>query len=618
MVFDNEGIIAQDPRIRDATLGNIGQIIRGEYWYQSPGAGLYRPLTTLSYLVNFAILGGGLNPSGYHWINLLIHLANTALVYALGMLLTGRARPAFALALLWSVHPILTECVTNIVGRADLLAAFGVLGGLICYIKSAGKPRGRYAWLALAVLAQATGVFAKENAVILLPLVLWYDLTVAAPAAWRTRIVRYIALAAPVAAYWFLRSQTPSRLAVDFIDNPLAGAGFWQAKLTALKAVWKLAGLILWPQHLSADYSYNAIPLFGSASGAWDNVLPFFALAACLAACGLAVRWRRSHRVSAFLIGFFLLALAPTSNLFVTIGAVMAERFAYLAAVPLVACLVFLADRLRGRIPAYGLAAVASVACLALALRTYARNRDWQDNYSLWSSAVAVCPEDARAHNNLGNALLSMSGGADPEAGGPPDMAGASREYRMALRINPRFAEAHFNLGNALLQQPGGQAEALSELQEALRLRPDYPEAHNALGTFLSSLPGRMPDAIREFQTAIQERPDYVEAHGNLGNAWLQTPGHQEDAIREDRIAISLLPEFAHGHYNLAGALLNGGRVEEAIAEYREALRINPDLAEAHYNLATALSHIRGREAESDAEFEAAIRLRPDLRERRR
>src|SRR5580658_3037756 len=75
MVFDNEGILAQDPRIRAATLENIRQIFHGGYWYGSPGAGLYRPLTTISYLLNFAVLGNASNPSGYHSINLCIHLA---------------------------------------------------------------------------------------------------------------------------------------------------------------------------------------------------------------------------------------------------------------------------------------------------------------------------------------------------------------------------------------------------------------------------------------------------------------------------------------------------------------------------------------------------------------
>lgn len=618
MVYDNAAIIAQDPRIRSATMANLAAIFHGGYWYQSPGSGLYRPLTTLSYLVNFAILGGGLNPSGYHWVNLLIHLANAALVYALGMLLIGRAGPAFALALLWGVHPILTEGVTNIVGRADLLAGLGVLGGLVCYIKCARTPGASYPWLVTAILALATGMFAKENALILLPLVLWFDLTVASPESWQRRLPRYAALAMPVAVYWFLRSQTPSRLAVDFADNPLAGAGFWQAKLTALGVLLKLAGLVLWPQHLSADYSFNAIPLFGTTSGWWGNLLPFVALAGCAAALVLAVRCRRSHAVFAFLIGFFLLALAPTSNLFVTIGAIMGERFAYLAAVPLIASLVLTADRLRGRVPVYPLAAVAGMACVALALRTYARNRDWQDSYSLWSSAVAVYPDDARAHYLLANSLLYVSDNFDPEGASPPAAAAAIREYRTALRILPNYVEARVNLARTLLQQPGGLAEALPELQEAARLRPEYPEIRNELGVVLSRFPGRMPDAIREFQTAIEERPGYVEAHGNLGNAWLQTPGRLEDAIREDRIVTAARPQFDQAHYNLASVLLMAGRPDEAIAEYKEALRINPDLAEAHYNLGIILSRIHGREAESEAEFAAAIRLRPDLGQRRR
>ena len=108
----------------------------------------------------------------------MLHEVNVALVYALGMLILGETAPALALAAIWGLHPLLTESVTNIVGRADLLAAFGVLAGLLCHVRGASAAgRRRMAWLAGLAAAQAVGLFSKENAAVLPGIMLLYDLT---------------------------------------------------------------------------------------------------------------------------------------------------------------------------------------------------------------------------------------------------------------------------------------------------------------------------------------------------------------------------------------------------------------------------------------------------------
>ena len=98
--------------------------------------GLYRPFTTLTYLFNYAAFGEGPNPAGYHVVNYAIHSMNATLVFLLALPLFGEIVPAFAMAAIWAVHPALTESVTNIVGRADLLGAFGLLAALLCFTRS--------------------------------------------------------------------------------------------------------------------------------------------------------------------------------------------------------------------------------------------------------------------------------------------------------------------------------------------------------------------------------------------------------------------------------------------------------------------------------------------------
>src|ERR1039458_1788312 len=167
------------------------------------------------------VFGNATHPAGYHWVNLALHGVNVSLVYLLGILVLGAPAPALALAALWGLHPLLTESVTNIVGRADLLAGFGVLAGLLCYAKSAtALGRRKLFWLAAMVAAQTAGIFSKENAAVLPGIMLLYDLTWSPRAAWRERAPAYAALMLPLAAFFYLRVALQVHILAPFADNP--------------------------------------------------------------------------------------------------------------------------------------------------------------------------------------------------------------------------------------------------------------------------------------------------------------------------------------------------------------------------------------------------------------
>jgi tetratricopeptide (TPR) repeat protein len=426
-------------------------------------------------------------------------------------------------------------------------------------------------------------------------------------------VAGYAAVALPFAAFFCLRSGIPMHMLIEPTENPLAIAGFWTARLTAVKVIGMYLWLFLWPAHLSADYSYNAMPLFGWRVWDWENAKALAALAVCLGAAVLAVllavRWRRTGKPLLFFLVFFFLALMPTANLVMLIGSIMAERFLYLPAVGLAGCAVAavyaLGQRLWPGRPGAGRLAWAALGlvCLALAARTYARNFDWQSDRSLWTSAVAAVPDSARPHYNLGLELQR-----DPDR-----LPEAIAEYETALQIEPDFVEAHNNLANALAQSPGRLPEAIAEYQAALRIQPGSAAVHCNLANTLARVPGRLPEAIPEYQAALRIRPDYAEAHNGLANALAALPGRMPEAIAEYRAALRLQPGRAEVHYNLANALVQlPGRMPEAIAEYQAALRIDPDFAEAHVNLAGTLARTPGRLAEAIAEYEAALRIRPD------
>jgi tetratricopeptide (TPR) repeat protein len=575
MVFDNAVVIARDVRIQALTSQNLRLILTEPYWSGMTAYGLYRPLTTFSYLLNYAVFGNGTHPAGYHWVNLTLHAVNVSLVYLLGILVFEAAAPAFALAALWGVHPLLTESVTNVVGRADLLAAFGVLAGLLCYVKSAtALGRRKLLWLAAMVAAQAVGIFSKENAAVLPGIMLLYDLTWRKRAAWRGRAVAYAALLPPLAAFFYLRGTLQVHILARFGQNPLMSTGFWTARLTAIKVIGKYLWLFVWPARLSADYSYNAVPLFGWQLTDWEDAKALIALALCVGAALLAVRWYRARKPLFFFLAFFFVALAPTSNLVVLIGSIMAERFVYLPSIGLAGCVVAALYALgplvsRQRLPALRTTWVAlGLLCLAFAARTYARNFDWLDDLSLWTSAVNVCPASAQAHANLGVALVN-SGVPLPEA---------VAEYEAALRIDPDLAEAHNNLGNALSTLPGRMLDAIAQYEAALRVNPDYAQAHYNLGTVFLQLPGRMPDAIAQYEMALRIDPDHARAHANLGLALANSGGHLQEAISQYEAALRIDPDLAEAHFNLGNALLQApGRMPDAIVQYEAALRLSPN-----------------------------------------
>src|ERR1035438_8025912 len=263
-------IVTQDARLHAVTADNLKLIFQKNYWWPKAGDGLYRPVTTLSLLANYAVLGNGPNAAGYHAVNFLLHAINVWLLYELALILFRRAGPAFFAAALWAVHPIGTEAVTSIVGRADLLAAMSVLGGLLLYVKC---PRP---WTPLALFAIATaGVFAKENAAVLLGLILLWDLSFGEGRAGVVRRWRdYVAVAASLVVLELVRHAVLGSLPLAqpvYVDNPLRGADFWVAHWTAIKVVGLDLWLVLFPLALSCDRSFDQVSL-ASWSDPWAGL----------------------------------------------------------------------------------------------------------------------------------------------------------------------------------------------------------------------------------------------------------------------------------------------------------------------------------------------------------
>lgn len=402
-LLDNDDAILQDTRVHAATGENVSRIL-GSPYHQTILTNLYRPVATLSYLFNYSILGGATDPSGYHTFNFVVHALNIALVYLLALALFEDRTAALAAAALWGLHPILTEGVTNIVGRADMLASFGVLAGVLCYRAAAeAAGRRRIAWIAGVAAASAVAACSKENGMAVVAVLLLFDIAFLREFPFRTRAVAFAAAVVPVAIYIASRVRILAHFPygpIPFVDNPIVGGTFWAGRITAFHVIARYFGLFLWPARLSADYSYNEIPVAADPTG-------YLGLALCLV-LGAAALWAwRRHKPLFFAILFFFVTLAPVSNVFLVIGSIMGERFLYLPSVGLVLAIVYGLHRLVQRLPQtrYAVAAAVCLVLIASVARTWTRNDDWNDDRRLWTSVVEAAPGSYKGHINLATKL---------------------------------------------------------------------------------------------------------------------------------------------------------------------------------------------------------------------
>lgn len=523
LVQDAKALLTLDDRIRALTAHNLQLIFEKTYWWPKTADGLYRPIATLSLLFNYALLGGGQNPAGYHAVNFLLHAGNALLVYALARRLLGDARMAFLAAALWAVHPVGVEAVANIAGRADLLAAMAVLGGLLLYARLDGLVgwRARAAVAGLFAIATA-GVFSKENAAVLLGLMALWDLCRATPprAPRGLRAAAYAAVAASLALLWIVRSAVLGALPspqVVYVDNPLRATEFLVARWTAIKVIAMDLGLLVWPAGLSCDRSYAAI----APAGARD-LAAWVSLAIVAALLSAAVARRRRDRVPFFAAGFFGIAILPTSNLVVSIGSIMAERFLYLPSVAFAIAVVALVWRVVPRKTATALLAAVVALC---GCRTFARNFAWHDNLALASADVQTTPASFKLHDMLAKSLFD----ADPRGNLDGAIAEQERAWailqplppRLSTELTPSYLGIYYQLkGDASGGPHSPPGRAWYEKSAAVLLRAReisraaetaFDETQRAAGKPLSAR-GASPDLYLNLAAALLGLERYGEA----------------------------------------------------------------------------------------------------------
>ncbi len=602
-VFDDDSIVTGNPLVTGEHLPVI-DIFTSHYWaHVRPEGNLYRPLPVLSYALEHRLFG--LSPIPYHAANVLLHAVCSALVAALALALGLPAGAALAAGVLFAAHPIHTEAVAYVVGRADLMATAAVLGAWLLHL---GARRAGTWRLATILLLYGVGLLSKESAVVLPGLMLAGDVwrTRRGETRWRETLPATLACFGLMAVWllgrvWLLPAPGPGALSESIPASAPAALRIGTALTVLPRYLW----LMIWPARLSADYSYNQIPTVASlAAPAAIAGLLLYAGIALWGLVGLLAG--RSPRLDGLCAVVWLTALSPVSNIIVPMGTVMAERLVYLPSVAF--CLVLPALWVRygaGR----GLGIIlAALLAVGYAGRTMVRVADWKDDMTLFAATTATSPASAKAHYNLGVALAAADRTDE-----------ALAEYLTAIRIRDDDPAPHRNAG-LLLARMGRYAEALPHLEKAVRYNPVPPEALVGLGVVCTQL-GRPVDAERAFRAALADGSASPEtrrdAAYDLGTLLL-TAGRVTEAIEPLVEARDLGPDDADLRYQLGLAMLEAGRPSGAIPELQAALHLAPDLTDAHLQLARAFL-AAGDPARAEAEARSALsagrELTPSLRQ---
>lgn len=570
--YDDGAIILGNPAVDAAAPW--WRSLASPYWPAEQRAGLYRPLTLLTYRLQRGMTGDA--PLPFHLANVLFHAGAALLSLALlRALWPRRGGLACAGALLFAVHPLHTEAVTGVVGRAEILAALGGLGGYLVWLRADARPRRALGCALLFALAAA----AKESAAAWLLVLAAHRAgffgdgrdyrslaaarggsRAALRAAWMVDGGVLAGFALYAAARLAVLGTLFPPLAVGMADNPLFHADLPTRLFTAAKVLVLGAALVVAPVRLSADYSFDAIAL---VRGPWPGLLW---VAALLAPFALAWIWRAGRGAVMPPLLLYALLVLPVSNLVAPIGTIFGERLLYLPSLGLIAAAAAATatglEQLRR--PRLGILLLAA-ALLLLAVRTWDRNAVWRDDAALFAATVRAQPRSVKAQTNLG-ALLARR----------EDWEAAEARYREALRILPGYPAAQNGLGHVLLMQ-GRLDEAEAAFEEALALHPRSVETLVRFGNLL--LERRRPDeALARFDAALAAAPFAGAAWTGRASALFLLERHGESADAWER-ALAHSPPRPDLRPHLAAAYRAAGRSSDAERLLRELLRDAPDPA---------------------------------------
>ncbi|KAL4219888.1 Protein O-mannosyl-transferase tmtc4 [Mactra antiquata] len=659
-VFDDSEAITGNNDLRPDTP--LSDIFKNDFWGKKLDSKTshksYRPLTVLTYRLSY-YLGGGLNPVVFHLPNIFLHGVVSVLLLAMFSLLFGgytvametgqlefkAAKSSFLCALLFAVHPIHTESVSGIVGRADLLCAVLFVSSFLIYVKSCAldlhekenhqiiyRPDSfSLQYIICSMVLCALSVFCKEQGITVIGVCSVYDVIVICgvdlleviglrkkphrngngkpktsdiPQWVLSLIKRHIMLLLTgifvLMFRWRIMGSTPPTFQV--FDNPHSFVNGTFLRGLNYNYLYTInAWLLTCPWWLCFDWSMGCVPVIEDFSD-WRIIpsLVFWIFIGSLIWACLKAPITQDQRALTMALSLIVIPFLPASNLFFRVGFVIAERILYLSSIGFCMVVILGVRQIAVTYPQYakmttiGLFFVLSV----FTGRCIQRSSQWRTEMDLFTSGADVCPLNAKVHYNIAK-LNADSGNTDY----------AIEKYRHAIELNPLYDQAMNNLGN-ILKDKNELDEAERLLARAVEIRDEFAAAWMNLGIVKMSLK-KLEEAERCYFNAIKHRRKYPDCYYNLGNLYLEAK-HHERAIEAWTNATNLKPTHSQAWVNMAVVTDNLERYEESIIFAKKGLQHLPDDHQLHFSLGNVYGKLSKFE-ESEKHFKKAIQKLPSM-----
>ncbi|MCK4245057.1 MAG: DUF3808 domain-containing protein [Candidatus Omnitrophica bacterium] len=512
-IWDDTCLIVSNPIIKNWRW--FPRIFLEDLYYRSSTSQFYRPFQTLSYLIDYSFWK--LNPFGYHLTNMLFHIANSILLYFLTVILTKNRVVSLLTSLFFLLHPVQTQAVTYISGRADLLLLFFFLSSFILLLFYFSKKK-RLCYL-LSILSFVFALLSKELALIIPFFLLFYAYLFQ-----KRRLFSLIPYFFIALIYIGLRSFWLA----PYSSQEMVPCPFFVRLLTLPKIILSYLTLLIFPYHLHMERN---VKLCRSLLGP-SFLLPCFFL--ILVILGMVKLYKRAKmapdlRLAFFGISSFFLLLFPNLNIIIPLNAVMAEHWLYLPSIGL-----FLGVSISlNRLSKLGTLRKPIILFLVLVFSLYStrvisRNRDWKDEIKFYKSTLHYVPFSSRVHCQLGLAYKKKG-----------ENKKAFEEYWKAIRINPQSFSAYNNIG-VLYRAKGNYEMAKKAFEKALEVNPEFIKGYYNLG-LLFSIQENYGEAIKYFKKVLSLSPYYVNTYINLAVCYaLKRPPELKLARKYVRLARNL------------------------------------------------------------------------------
>jgi tetratricopeptide (TPR) repeat protein len=573
-IWDDDAYVTENVALRSLT--GLGRI-----WLDFGATPQYYPMVHTTFWVEYQLWQ--LDPSGYHVVNVALHILVVLLLWRVLALLAIPG--AWFAAALFAVHPVHVESVAWITERKNVLSGAFYLASLFAYLRSTGfgeQPPGEaraFRLYALALIAFVAALLSKTVAGSLPAVILLIQ--------W-LKCGRIESQSLRSLAPFFALAVGFGLLTVRLETQHVGAAGsswdlsFVDRVLIAGRALWFYAGKLVWPSQLTFNYPRWQI----DAASASAYLYPIAAIAVVMVCFSTRLRIGRGPVVAVLVFAGSLFPALGFFDVYPMRYSFVADHFQYLASIGLITLFASGAARFAAHsFPSRpALKALAAAFPLVLLIGgTWRQTHVYRDPETLWLDTLEKNPRSWLAIDHLG-AILDERG----------QQGEAIARYREAIRVEPEHPEAHANLGDALRRQ-GALDESVAALRRALELEPNYALAHNNMGLTRHQR-GEYAEAIREFERALEINPGSAAAHTNLG-VTLAATGRRADALRHHRQALAIEPDLAAAHTNLALLLLEEGAFTEAIAHLSRVVDLLPESEEARRNLAAArrMSRAGGR-----------------------